>query len=145
MVVSNLLETLRSDFPEISFEEDAELFFYSPSDNCVHIGPAAPHDDLLTLHELAHATLGHKGYSLDIELVRLEVEAWERTLELAAKYHVEADPSDIDEHLESYRDWIFTRSTCPRCEMTGYQDSKRIYHCPHCYSRWHTKINRWLI
>jgi hypothetical protein len=144
MAATSLRATLATDFPALGFIDDT-LFFWSSSDHTIHIGPPQPHHNLLILHELGHAVLQHTDYRLDIELLQLEVAAWNRARELAAHYHVPYRQSFIERHLDTYRNWLAHRSTCPHCHQTGYQTVNQIYHCPSCFTRWRTRINRMLI
>jgi hypothetical protein len=145
MAATSLLTQLRADYPHLTFAPDAELFYWSASDQIIHIGPTSPHPDLLTLHELGHATLGHTDYTLDISLLEMEVAAWSAARTLADHYQIAFDQDFVEQHLDTYRDWIHRRSECPHCHQTGYQTPTSIYHCPSCLTRWRTKINRLII
>jgi hypothetical protein len=133
---------LATDYPEFQFAPGAELFYWSAPEQTIHLGPRQPHYDLLTLHELGHALLGHTDYTQDIQLLGLEVAAWGEAKRLAPLYGITYDPDFAEQHLDTYRDWLAHRSECPRCHLTGYQTPDQIYHCPSCLTRWRTKINR---
>jgi DnaJ-class molecular chaperone len=38
--------------------------------------------------------------------------------------------------MNSYRDWLHARSTCPVCQATGMETKKSIYTCPACRHQW---------
>ena len=42
----------------------------------------------------------------------------------------------IEEHLDTYRDWLHARSSCPDCTATGYQTDASTYACPACSHTW---------
>ena len=107
--------------------------------------PANEYSDLLVLHELAHAILGHVDYASDVELISLETAAWTRAKTLATKYRVSWDKNYAEAHLDTYRNWLAARSTCPRCTTTGYQTPDGLYHCSHCLSNWKSLVNRRLL
>lgn len=96
-----------------------------------------PNDPVGTLHELGHAICNHQKYGRDIELVIMEREAWDRALELSRRYGIDIDPDEIEDYLDTYRDWLDKRSRCPKCHQTGWQDQQQLtYHCPNCGSSW---------
>jgi len=136
----NLVDLLRKDHPDLDFISD-DIFFYSPPDT-VHFIANHPDKNLLILHELGHALLEHVDYNLDIELLQMEVQAWEKAHELANHYKIKFNSDLLESQLDSYRDWLYTRSACPNCAMTGYQTPDRIYRCPTCLTRWKARINR---
>jgi hypothetical protein len=89
------------------------------------------------IHELSHAILGHKAYKRDVELIEMECKAWDYArLVLAKKYDVTIHSDDIDEALDTYRDWLHARSTCPSCIATGIETDKHQYKCIVCGALW---------
>ncbi|HMQ96212.1 MAG TPA: hypothetical protein PKD19_03245 [Candidatus Saccharibacteria bacterium] len=88
------------------------------------------------LHELGHGLLNHQSYSRDIELLGYERDAWEEAKKIATNYTVELQQNDIEKHLDSYRDWLHSRSTCPACESSGLQTAKYRYTCLACKHIW---------
>ena len=123
-----LISKLRADFTEVEFEE-AERFGWRSKDGVVTY--VADGNGLLLLHELAHALLGHEDYTRDVELVRMEAEAWGKVREvLAPKYGVNYDEEWVEKQLDTYREWIDKRSRCPKCDYTGWQMDVGGYRCP---------------
>lgn len=140
--MSLLIQTLKNAYPDLTFSE-AEQFSWSPSKKTVFYNPTLPHATSLLLHELSHALLEHRNYQRDIELIAMETAAWEKAQLLANEYvAILNDPSlDISEdaiqdHLDTYRDWLHARSTCPQCSATGFQTGKSTYACPACSHTW---------
>lgn len=134
--LSDLLTKLQTDYPQFQFQSGVE-FKFNPATQTISYQADVPQAALLLLHELSHALLGHCDYRFDIELVKMEADAWEYTKnQLAPRYQVVIDQSLIDETLESYRDWLYRRSCCPQCQSVGYQNQKLIYQCLECGTKW---------
>jgi hypothetical protein len=132
----SLLNRLRIDHPQFAFEPASE-FWWSAAKRTIYIDPDAPHTQAFSLHELSHALLDHQGYEYDIDLIKLERDAWEyaRT-ELAPLYQLEIDEQVIQVNLDTYRDWLHARSTCPDCSATGIQTKGQAYRCIACGHTW---------
>lgn len=133
--MSSLIHKLKSDYPAMTFFKSDD-FAWSPSIRTVSYNPELPHAAALTLHELSHGLLDHTEYKRDIELIAFEVAAWEKARELAAKYHIDIPENVIEDSLDTYRDWMHARSTCPACSATGYQITRDSYACPACTHEW---------
>jgi tRNA(Ile2) C34 agmatinyltransferase TiaS len=88
------------------------------------------------LHELSHGLLNHADYNYDIELIAMECKAWDKVGELAKKYEIVINDNIIQLTLDTYRDWLHSRSTCPSCKATGIQDGKKSYSCLACGYKW---------
>lgn len=87
---------------------------------------------LCLLHELGHATLGHREFRTDPERIKMEVAAWKQAERLSERYGVEFDEEFAERKLDSYRDWLHQKSRCPECGLTRYQAVDGRYHCPGC-------------
>lgn len=129
----SLLETLKHDFPHIDFYK-GDIFRWSPSDKIVYY--VNTKDAASLLHEVAHAALGHTRYHYDIELLRMEREAWDQAINLAKKYSVDISSEHIESILDTYRDWLHDRSLCPTCTATGIQIEANHYSCLACSDEW---------
>lgn len=129
-----LIKKLKIDFTQFSFQESDD-FLWSPSNQTVfYVNIEGGYAYLL--HELSHGLLGHADYTRDVELLAMERTAWDKALILAKTYN-EIIGSDIVEfNLDTYRDWLHSRSTCPNCQATGLQIKKRLYTCPACRHNW---------
>lgn len=131
--INSLINQLRNDFPDILFEK-GDFFSWSPIKNTVYY--SENEDIRLLIHELAHAVLGHTSYDRDIELIKIETTAWEKTKELAEKYQINIDDDFIQSNLDTYREWIHQRSICPDCHSNGLQFKKDTYECVVCRTKW---------
>ena len=129
-----LLSKIREDYPEIRFEK-GDVFRWSPVDQTVYY--IDNNDDVSLLHELAHAVLGHKNYTRDIELLTIEREAWDHVVTVFKdKYAISIDEQQIEQMIDTYREWLHARSLCPSCEATGVQNDKNHYSCLACSASW---------
>lgn len=128
--MDDLIEKLRLDFPEFRFKTGKKFAFRFPK--TITIGPEESGAELLVLHELGHAVLGHKEFKTDVERLKMEVEAWEKARELAGVYQIDFNEEMMQDELDSYRDWLHKKSRCPKCELTRFQDADGTYHCPRC-------------
>ncbi len=133
--MSSLNSKLKADYPTISFIE-AEHFSWSPTTKTVSYSPTEPNATELLLHELSHGLLDHHEYERDIQLLTMETAAWEQAKKLSDNYGVSISEDVIQDHLDTYRDWMHARSTCPECKATGYQSGSVEYTCPACTHRW---------
>lgn len=127
---AELLQRLKADFPEFRFVDGSKFAFRPPK--TIVLGPPEPFSELLTLHEVSHAILKHKTFRMDVERLRMESEAWEKSRELASKYDIEVNEDLIQDELDTYRDWLHNKSKCKSCGLTRYQTPDGIYHCPRC-------------
>lgn len=131
---ASLIPRLKLNYPQFSFKQ-AEHFLWSPSEQTIYYTAEAGGYGFL-LHELSHGLLGHTDYSHDIELITMERDAWDKALELAEEYKLAINDDLIQSTLDTYRDWLHTRSTCPRCKAIGLQVKKHTYTCPACRHTW---------
>lgn len=134
-LMPSLVARISHDLPELHFIA-AEDFLWSPTDSTVYYRDDADGAEASLLHEVGHALLEHHDYAQDVALVRIEMQAWERARELADRYGITIREDDVQDHLDTYREWLHARSTCPRCEATGYEEKKRIYRCLTCQHTW---------
>ena len=131
--VCSLIDKLRQDYPEISFEESITTA-WSPSEKTVFYQGESSVNTIL--HELGHGLLMHTEYNRDIELLKLEFLAWQKAKEISVKYAIKITDTEIENHLDTYRDWLHARSTCPSCQTTGLQDTENSYKCLTCHHKW---------
>jgi hypothetical protein len=133
--ITSLVAKLTIDFPNVKFEPSRE-FRWSPTQKTIFFDQTS--DDMGSLlHELSHAALQHSEYLKDIQLIEMERDAWHYAkVSLCTPYQVEIDDNDIQDALDTYRDWLHARSTCPRCQATGVQTKKYTYKCIACVSQW---------
>ncbi len=99
-------------------------------------------DEWSILHELAHAKLNHNNYYSDFELVKLELDAWQEAKEIAKNYGIKIDSEHIEDCLDTYRDWLHQRATCPTCQTVSTQRDPNTYQCFNCRTSWHVSNSR---
>lgn len=131
-------------FPEFSFAEH-EVFHWSPSKNCVFYNPELlkqPQGMYQLLHEISHALLGHTHFGSGVELLRMETDAWEKAKQLATENNIAIDNQHIERCLDSYRDWLHMRSTCPNCQNIAAEVENNTYHCFNCFQKWTVPKNQ---
>jgi hypothetical protein len=132
---TSLITKLALDYPDYYFKSSNE-FHWSPDENVIFYDKESS-DQASLLHELSHAILEHKAYSKDIELIELERNAWQYAKQtLSPQYAITIDENDIQDSLDTYRDWLHARSRCPYCEATGVQTKKNTYKCLSCSTSW---------
>ena len=131
-MLDELLISLKNDYPEFRFVQGRKFAFRPP--RTVVVGPDEPQAELLLLHEVGHAVSGHQSFDLNVERLKMEMEAWSRARELAKIYGVEFDEEVVETELDTYRDWLHQKSRCPQCGLTRYQTADSQYHCPLCES-----------
>lgn len=131
-----LIHKLATNHPQLTFAP-AEDFYWSPSRNTVYYAEDLHQREPELLHELAHALLGHTSYTKDIDLLKIEREAWTYAKEvLAQQYDIAIDEDVAEEALDTYRDWLQARSLCPECRSNGLQTKTDTYKCFACGCQW---------
>lgn len=133
--MKSLISHLVAEYPQFSFQT-ADQFAWSPTERVIYINPSLTHSNAFVLHELSHAILGHHNYDYDIELIKLERNAWAYAQELSEQYRVTIDEDVVQDNLDTYRDWLHSRSTCPGCYATGLQIGEKAYRCLACKTEW---------
>ena len=125
MEISNLVDKLRLTFPHLTFIAAMQPC-WSPENRHIYYnaGRDKPKDAWGLFHELGHATLGHKSYSTDVDLLQKEVAAWGKAATIAETFNVSIDDTYIQDCLETYRDWLYKRSVCPACGAHGIQNER---------------------
>jgi len=138
-----LLQKLKTDFPKLNFEV-GKGFYWSPQSKSViyQQESSAKNRSWTLLHEVAHAQLKHSSYKTDVELLTMEVAAWEEATKLAAKYKLSISNDHIQNCLDSYRNWLHVRSTCPTCESRSLQYDTSHYQCFNCHTIWKVSAAR---
>lgn len=88
------------------------------------------------LHEIGHARMGHRIYKYDMELLRMEMEAWDIARQLAPAHGVTIDEEHVARTIATYDEWLTKRATCPDCENFSLQKGRDLYGCFACGSIW---------
>lgn len=136
--MSSILEQLQVLLPSVTFKNDG-VFCWSPKTQTIHFSDndLKAHAGIWALlHEAGHALLDHKTYAIDFELIAMEVAAWEKAKELAKNLKTTIDNDHMQDCLDTYRDWLHKRSTCPTCGSVSLQQSEVLYACHNCPAQW---------
>ncbi len=140
-----ILNKLTNQFPDLSFVA-GNRFSWSPKKQQVIYKEDSDINDPVTmwslLHELGHALLTHNDFTTDFELLQLESAAWIKAQELATDFDQEIDNEHIEDCLDTYRDWLYQRSTCPTCTSTSLQTDRNTYNCFNCGTFWQVSNSR---
>ena len=127
------------DYPNLTFTA-SDTFRWIPSTNTIeYVSTVTEQEPYLLLHEIGHASLQHGTYASDIELLDMEREAWHYALStLVPRYGLDRTvaQSIADDALDSYREWLHRRSTCPTCSAVGIESTKHHYVCLVCEQTW---------
>ena len=138
------LDQLKAKFPSLTFRE-GKTYCWSPETQEIIYNPAGDQQvaPWSLLHEASHALLSHTTYRTDFELLRLELDAWEHAKKLAKEMGVVIDENHVQDCLDSYRDWIYARSICPRCGSKSLQQNDlKHYCCFNCHEVWQVTPSR---
>ena len=130
---TSLAKRLTKDYPKFHITS-GDTFQWHPETATVTYNPEGTAADLL--HELAHGLLEHRDFTRDITLLEMERDAWRCASSLASQYEVVVSPDTVEDALDTYRDWLHTRSLCPECGATGIQSATHTYRCLACLTTW---------
>jgi len=140
--MEQLIIKLKQDYPELVFTP-GPLLCWSPSHRKVQYDPNGGLKGIWGLfHEIGHAQLQHMTYLSDIDLLQKEATAWQEANVLAKRYEYPIDDDHIQNCLDTYRDWLFRRSTCPHCHIKGVQETSMQYLCLNCHASWRVTPSR---
>lgn len=139
--LTEIVEQLRRDFPDVSLVSE-DSFRWDPRSQTIYYAADKPRPDWSLLHEAGHMLEGHEHYQNDVDLLIKEVDAWEAAKQLGKKYKVVIDQEHIEDCLDSYRDWLHKRSTCPTCWLSGLEKEPGCYICINCRKQWRVSGKR---
>jgi len=141
--MDSFVKLVTQDFPQFSFV-GSNQFRWSSKDQEISYDESAkdPAGLWAFLHELGHGLLNHQEYHSDFGLLKLEVAAWQEAEQLAEKYKLKIDKDHVQNCLDSYRDWLHRRSTCPNCGTHSVQTDDKSYRCFNCHSTWQVTTSR---
>jgi ribosomal protein L37AE/L43A len=141
----DLVAKLRKDYSDFKFVAGREEH-WSPKRKTITYNPRQDKELLCfgVLHELAHAMLGHNTYHSDFELLKLESDAWELASDIGAKYGITINDEHIQNCLDTYRDWLHRRSSCPNCGTHVLQRDSACYECFNCHATWRVSSGRFV-
>jgi len=142
--MTDLVKFVDDLVPEVKLEPGS-VFYWSPKKRLITYRADLinePTGQWALLHEAAHAVMNHTTYSSDIGLLKLEVEAWDKAKTIAEEIGLEIDEEHIQDCLDTYRDWLHGRSTCPNCAIICMQASPTSYKCHNCNTSWTVSSSR---
>jgi hypothetical protein len=139
--MEHIAHKIEADYPQFNFVH-AKTACWSPRDNEVHYTLGKTYSMAGLFHELGHALLGHQHYQTDLDLLNKEIAAWEHAVILAPHYGTTINLNHIQDCLDTYRDWLHKRSTCPTCRANGLQTGPQIYSCLNCGHAWQVSSSR---
>lgn len=117
----------------------SKKFYWNSKNNVVYYNPQLLMDNIgrqSLLHEIGHAVLGHIDYKFDMELLKMEIDAWKIAEKYARTFQVRITKNYLAESLNSYLNWVKSRATCPACSNFGLQNQEAQYVCASCYFLW---------
>ncbi len=144
MDMQALIAELQQQYPGLRFKAGKQ-FCWSPETGEVFYKTNATSQQAAwsLLHETGHALLGHTSYRADFELLRMEIDAWQKARELAASFELTIDEDHIEDCLDTYRDWLYKRSICPKCTTKCLQQGDFVhYRCFNCSTTWRVTTSR---
>lgn len=142
--MDSVLNKIQRLAPQVRYES-GEMFFWSPEKQLITYHSEqlrSEHGRWSLLHETAHALLNHTHYDTDFELLQLEVEAWQKAKDLAPHIDTAISDDHIQDCLDTYRDWLHQRSTCPACATVSLQETSAQYRCHNCNTIWQVSASR---
>ncbi len=132
------MDAIIKDFPQFEFIP-GRYFMWSPHSNSItYDEQRLEHNDgkIALVHEIGHALLGHRLYRYDMELLRMELDAWDQVRRLAPAYGLYIDEAHITRCIATYDEWLTKRATCPDCQNFSLQKGRDEYGCFACGSVW---------
>lgn len=129
------------NFPDLNFIA-GRFFMWAPSQDAIFYDPSRLKNNdgkLALLHEIGHARLRHRFYKYDMELLQMEMDAWDVVRQLAPTFGLSVDEDHIRNCIATYDEWLSKRATCPDCDNFSLQKDFTHYACFACGSRW--KVN----
>jgi hypothetical protein len=141
--MQQLITQLRIKFPDLKFRIGKQFSWSPETGEIIYKDTYNKQATWSLLHETGHALLGHKSYKADFELVRLEIDAWQKARAVAQELDITIDENHIEDCLDTYRDWLYKRSICPTCSTKSLQQDDYIhYHCFNCGTVWKVTASR---
>ncbi len=139
--INIILQHIKTNYPYISYKK-SEKSYWDPEIKTIYHNPKKELADVTFLHELGHAICEHKQYKYDTDLLKMELEAWQKARKISKKVRIKLDNNYIEDCMDSYRNWLHSRSKCPECSQNSLQNSKLEYVCLNCGCIWQTSRER---
>lgn len=131
--MGDLITSLKQDFPDFYFTYGKRFSFRPPK--TIVIGPdEGEKTPMLLFHELGHALSHQYSYKTAVERLKIESIAWSEGKKAYQNYHSLPpwDDDFVEENLDTYRDWLHTKSKCKACGLTMFQNQDGTWECPYC-------------
>ena len=142
MTLEEIILKIKENHPSIHLEA-RDVFSWSPKTATIYYIPDNnDRNSWSLLHELGHALLNHKKFSGDINLLMMEIEAWEKAKDISKSYDITIPNEHIEDCIDTYRDWIHNRSKCPKCDNNTIQENSSSYRCFNCDFCWSVSIDQ---
>ncbi len=139
-----LIQLIAKKITDIKLKEGPR-FYWSPEEGLLYYNIGELKDAQFKeklLHEAGHAKLKHFSYSSDLELLRMESDAWLSALGLGSDLNIKIRSQSIKKALASYLDWANARAECPECGHSGLQYSGGSFFCLSCTHKWKVGSSR---
>ncbi len=142
--MNELISRLQTKYPDLKFIPGQQYCWSPESGEIIYKSKARGRASTWSLlHETGHALLNHKTYHADLELLRLEMAAWDKARQLGVELNIVIDEEHVQDCLDTYRDWLYKRSICPNCSAKCLQQSDFThYRCYNCHKIWRVSANR---
>jgi len=134
--MEELVLKLQNSHPDITFKAGETFYWQATGKAITYRLTGQQSDPWSLLHEVGHAKLSHRDYTSDVDLLKKELAAWDEALTIADELELQIDRDHIEDCLDSYRDWVHRRSTCPNCALQGIQTPSSNYTCLNCSHTW---------
>ncbi len=141
MTDKQILQQIRIDYRDVKFVASNKSR-WDPKSKQIFYNLEQPNILWSVLHEIGHMQAGHSTYKNDLELLKMESEAWTYAKQLSKNYNITIENDYIEDCLDSYRDWLHKRSSCTRCSQTGLQTDNSTYICVNCGQQWRVSKSR---
>lgn len=139
---TDIVKQLKQICPDINIQQ-SDQFYWSPREQIVYYSSLENEvDHWSLLHEIGHAKHNHRQFKTDFDLLMIEIEAWQEAQRIASNLSIEIDEDHIQDCLDTYRDWLYLRSTCPICTSTSLQLDSKTYSCINCRQSWNVSKSR---
>jgi hypothetical protein len=143
--MDTLVANLQRDYPQLSLRTESSFYWSATTEQIFYdVRDQTIFGKWSLLHEVGHALLSHNHFQLDLQLLQYELAAWEYAKTLGQRYELAAQEDYIQDCLDSYRDWLHKRATCPTCGTTSIQSdvSPQKYYCFNCHRQWQVGSSR---
>jgi len=140
-MLDKYLAIFSRQFPDIKFVR-SDRFKWDSGVSTIFYSLGSKNGLWSLFHELGHMKLGHREYRSDFSLLKMESQAWHKAREIASEHKIKIDSQHIEKCLDSYRDWLYARSSCRQCLQAGIEITTGLYRCINCSFSWKVSPQR---